>query len=67
VTIAGSVLALLVCRDRACRAAFEADGAREAITDLRCEDCDGPLEAVGWADSEPYHGARGHIDVRRAA
>jgi len=61
------VLALLVCRDHTCRAAFEADGAREAIAELRCEDCDGPLEAVGWADSEPYHGKSGHIDVRRAA
>lgn len=61
------MLALLVCRDRSCRAAFEADGEREAIADLRCEDCGGPLEAVSWADSEPDAGATGPIDVRRAA
>ena len=61
------MLALLVCRDRSCRAAFEVDGSREAITDLRCEDCDGPLEAVGWADSDPYRGVSDRIDVRRAA
>jgi len=61
------VLALLVCRDRACRAAFEADGSREGIAELRCEDCDGPLEAVGWADSESYPAGNRHLDVRRAA
>jgi len=61
------VLALLVCRDRACVAAFEADGSREAIAELRCEDCDGPLEAVGWAESDPYQARSPDIDVRRAA
>lgn len=61
------MLALLVCRDRACRAAFEADGSREGIIELRCEDCDGPLEAMGWADSEPDRAGGAHIDVRRAA
>ena len=61
------MLALLVCRDRSCRAAFEAEGSREAITELRCEDCNGPLEAVGWADSAPYGGVSDRIDVRRAA
>lgn len=61
------MLALLVCRDRSCRAAFEADGSREAIAELRCEDCDGPLEAVGWAESDPHQVLGGHIDVRRAA
>jgi len=60
------VLALLLCRDRACRAAFEADGSRTAITELRCEDCDGPLEAVAWAGADPREeGDR--IEVRRAA
>ena len=61
------MLALLVCRDRSCRAAFEADGSRQAITELRCGDCDGPLEAVGWADSEPDRAVSDHLDVRRAA
>ena len=61
------MLALLVCRNRSCRAAFEADGSRQAIADLRCEDCDGPLEAVGWADSEPHRPVSDHLDVRRAA
>jgi len=61
------VLALLVCRDRACRAAFEADGSREAIAELRCEDCGGPLEAVGWADAEPFPAGSDRIEVRRAA
>jgi hypothetical protein len=60
------VLALLVCRDRSCRAAFEAEGSRDAITALRCEDCGGPLEAVGWADAEPDEGGA-RVEVRRAA
>lgn len=60
------MLALLLCRDRACRAAFEAGGTHAAIAELRCEDCGGPLEAVGWADAEP--GERDdRIEMRRAA
>jgi transposase len=61
------VVALLVCRDRSCRAAFEADGSREAITALCCEDCDGPLEAVGWADTEPRDRGNDRVAVQRAA
>ena len=68
---AGSVghlmLALLVCRDRNCRAAFEAEGSREAINELRCEDCGGPLRAVGWANAEASHRPSREVDVRRAA
>ncbi|HYN22629.1 MAG TPA: hypothetical protein VE078_16845 [Thermoanaerobaculia bacterium] len=62
-----SMLALLVCRDRTCRAAFEAEGSREAINELRCEDCGGPLRAVGWANAEPTHRPGREVDVRRAA
>ena len=61
------MLALLVCRERDCRATFEAEGEREAILELRCEDCRGPLHAVGWADSEPGPIADDRIEVRRAA
>jgi len=68
---AGSVgypmLALLVCRDRNCRAAFEAEGSREAIGELHCEDCGGPLRAVGWANAEPSYRPGREVDVRRAA
>ncbi len=61
------MLALLVCRDRSCRATFEAEGSREAIGELHCEDCGGPLHAVGWANAEPPRRLGGEIDVRRAA
>ncbi len=61
------MLALLVCRDRTCRAAFEAEGSREAINGLRCEDCGGELKAVGWANAEPSRVAGRELDVRRAA
>ena len=61
------MLALLVCRDRNCRAAFEAEGSREAINELQCEDCGGPLRAVGWANAEPSHRPGREVDVRRAA
>ena len=61
------MLALLVCRNRDCRAAFEAEGSREAINDLLCEDCGGPLRAVGWANAEPAKRPGREVDVRRAA
>ncbi len=61
------MLALLVCRDRNCRAAFEAEGTREAINELHCEDCGGPLRAVGWANAEASHRPGREVDVRRAA
>jgi len=61
------MLALLVCRDRSCRAAFEAEGTREAIRELQCEDCGGELKAVGWANAEPSRVTGREVDVRRAA
>ncbi len=61
------MLALLMCRDRSCRAAFEAEGSRAAITLLRCEDCGGPLHAAGWADAEDPRPDDHRIEVRRAA
>jgi hypothetical protein len=61
------MLALLVCRNRTCRAAFEAEGSREAINQLRCEDCGGGLKAVGWANAEPSRVSGREVDVRRAA
>jgi hypothetical protein len=62
------MLALLLCEDRNCRAAFEAEGFADAIEELRCEDCGGPLKAVGYADAEPRQGQhRGALEVRRAA
>jgi hypothetical protein len=62
------MLALLVCEDRECRAAFEAEGNTDAIEEIRCQDCGGPLRAVGWADADhgSYRPGR-HPDVRRAA
>ncbi|MBA2794647.1 MAG: hypothetical protein H0U32_11755 [Thermoleophilaceae bacterium] len=61
------MLALLVCRDRSCRAAFEAEGSREAMVDLRCEDCGGPLHAAGWADAEDQKPRDERVELRRAA
>ena len=61
------MLALLVCENRDCRAAFEAEGSADAIGELRCEDCAGPLLAVGYADAEPDKGGGNTPEVRRAA
>ena len=61
------MLALLLCENRDCRAAFEAEGAADAIDELRCQDCDGPLQAVGYADAEPQKGHSSTPEVRRAA
>ena len=62
------MLALLICEDRECRAAFEAEGSPEAIRDLVCEDCGGRLRAVGYADARPGSGGHGGAaEVRRAA
>jgi hypothetical protein len=61
------MLALLICENRQCRAAFEAEGATDAIEQLRCQDCGGPLHAVGYADAEPQKGHGSTPEVRRAA
>ena len=61
------MLALLVCENRECRASFEAEGSAEAIDELRCQDCGGPLRAVGYADAEPAKGGGSTPEVRRAA
>ena len=62
------MLALLVCTDRECRAAFEAEGSADAIEGLHCEDCGSHLCAVGWADAEPERDRhKGVPEVRRAA
>jgi len=62
------MLALLVCEDRFCRAAFEAEGSAEALEDITCADCGGPLRAMGYADAEPGNrGPRENPDVRRVA
>jgi len=62
------MLALLLCEDRGCRAAFEAEGSADAIEELLCEDCGGVLHAVGYADAEPGRGRDGGVaEVRRAA
>ncbi len=62
------MVALLVCQNRDCRAAFEAEGDREAIEALRCEDCNAPLHAAGYADA-PDSGVppSREVSVRRAA
>jgi hypothetical protein len=46
------MVALLVCKDRECRATFEADGSRDSIETLNCLDCGGPLHAVAYAESQ---------------
>ena len=46
------MVALMVCRDRECRATYEAEGSQDSIETLSCEDCGGPLHAVGYADSK---------------
>ena len=62
------MVALLVCRDRECRATFEAEGSQDSIELLRCEDCGGPLHAIGYADSrESGPPARREATLRRAA
>lgn len=61
------MLAMLICRDRDCRAGFEAEGSREAIEELKCEDCGGPLHLTGWAAADPSERSSRPIDVRRAA
>jgi hypothetical protein len=62
------MVALLVCRDRECRATFEAEGSQDSIEMLRCEDCGGLLHAVAYADSrESGPPARREATMRRAA
>ena len=61
------MLALLLCENHECRAAFEAEGSADAVGELRCEDCGGPLVAVGYADAEPQKGHGSTPEVRRAA
>ena len=61
------MLALLVCGDRSCRAAFEAEGSRDAMAGLRCQDCGGPLHAAGWADAEEQKPRDERVQMRRAA
>ena len=62
------MVALLVCRDRACRATFEAEGSRDSIEALRCEDCGAHLHAVAYADSrESGPTSRREATLRRAA
>lgn len=61
------MLALLHCESRSCRAAFEAEGTREAISELRCPDCDSHLKATGWADAEPREHTMLRPELRRAA
>jgi hypothetical protein len=62
------MVAILVCRDRECRATFEADGSRDSIETLSCEDCGGPLRAVAYADSrESEPNSRREATMRRAA
>ncbi len=62
------MLALLVCEERECRAAFEAEGPADAIEELLCNDCGGALHAVGYADAEGSHSRHGATpEVRRAA
>ena len=61
------MLALLVCEDRECRATFEAEGTADAIAQISCEDCGGPLRAMGYADSEEDRRVPGRLDVRRRA
>ena len=57
------MLARLVCSDRECRAAFEAEGTRASIEALRCEDCGGPLQAVAYADSQDSGASGGTRDL----
>ena len=33
------MVAILVCQDRKCRATFEAEGSRDSIEHLHCQDC----------------------------
>lgn len=62
------MLALLVCEDRQCRAAFEAEGSSEAIEEILCQDCGGSLHAVGYADAEGSQSRNEATpEVRRAA
>jgi len=61
------MLALLVCGDRSCRAAFEAEGSRDAMAGLRCQDCGGLLHAAGWADAEEQKPKDERVQMRRAA
>jgi hypothetical protein len=61
------MLAILVCQDRECRATYEVEGTREAIAAVRCEDCDGPLRAMAYADAEPGLRPPARTDVRRRA
>jgi hypothetical protein len=62
------MVALLVCRDRECRATFEAEGSRDSIETLRCEDCGGQLRAVAFADSrDSGPPMRREATMRRAA
>jgi len=62
------MVALLVCGDRECRATFEAEGSRDSIETLRCEDCGGRLHALAYADSsESGTPPRREATMRRAA
>lgn len=61
------MLALLLCQDRECRSAYEAEGSRDSIDLLRCADCGGPLLAKGWADAEPRERGGREAELRRAA
>jgi hypothetical protein len=62
------MVALLVCRNRECRATFEAEGSRDSIERLRCEDCGEHLHAIAYADSQDSGSpARREATLRRAA
>lgn len=62
------MLALLLCKDRECRAAFEVEGTPKELDAINCMDCGGPLRAVGYADADPgRRGPHDKPDVRRAA
>jgi hypothetical protein len=62
------MLALLVCKDRECRASFEAEGSRDSIERLHCQDCGGRLHALAYADSrDSAPPGRREATLRRAA
>ena len=64
-----SMLALLLCEDRECRAAFEAEG-NPRTRSARCaaRTAAAPLAAIGYADATPSERAPdGTAEMRRAA